>query len=291
MILIVGATGYLGGMITRQLLADGREVRILVRAGSKYQPLVEAGARPVIGDLQDRASLDAACQGIETVITTASTRTLDYDANVQASDVHGYRNLIEAARAACVNHFIFTSSLGADPNSPIPYIAAKGQTEAYLRASGIPYTILEPSYFMDFWFMGFVYSPALSGQPVWVLGDGRDPHSPVAAQDVAAFAVAAVDHPGARNRVIPIGGPQPLSLRDAAATFERILGQPVTIQSFAPDQPPPGWSSLAVQLMMLGSSTDFSVDTTDVAREFGVRLTSLDEFVRGALGGPPAPAS
>jgi uncharacterized protein YbjT (DUF2867 family) len=79
MILIVGATGLLGGMITQQLLAQDKEVRILVRHNSPSeglaqqgmatpaQTLIDAGAQPVYGDLKERSSLDSACQGIDTV--------------------------------------------------------------------------------------------------------------------------------------------------------------------------------------------------------------------------------
>lgn len=73
MILVAGATGKLGGIITLRLLAEGRPLRILVRENSNYQALVEDGAQPVFGDLKDRGSLDKACQGINTVITTASS--------------------------------------------------------------------------------------------------------------------------------------------------------------------------------------------------------------------------
>ncbi len=282
MILVVGATGQLGSMITHQLLAKGREVRILVRAGSTYQPLVEAGAQPIIGDLRDPASLEAACQGIKTVITTAQARITEDEADAQAINLHGYHSLIDAARGAGVKHFIFTAGLGADPASPIPFLASKGQIKAYLCASGIPYTILEPDWFMEGWFMFFVYLPASQGQPVWVIGEGCDRHSPVAIQDVAAFAVAAVDHPNARNRVIPLGGPQALSWRDTVTLCESLLGKSITVQSFTPDQPPPGWPPLLVQLVA-GISTDWVVDMTETAREFGVRLTPLAEFVRGTL--------
>lgn len=287
MILVVGATGYLGGMITRQLLARDREVRILVRGASKYQPLVEAGARPVIGDLRDRASLDAACQGIETVISTAAARVTENAADTQAIELDGNRSLIDAAQQAGVKHFIFISGLGADPNSSTPFLAAKGITEDYLRKSGLSYTILEPDWIMDGWFMFFVYGQAVSGQPVWVVGEGCDRHGPVAAQDVVAFAIASVDDPRARNRVIPISGPQALSLRDASALCERILGKPVTVQPFTEDAPPPGWPPLLVQLM-LAVPTDYFADSTGVAREFGVRLTTLDEFVQAALATAPA---
>jgi NADH dehydrogenase len=70
--LVVGATGHLGGRIARQLLQHGNAVRVLVRPDSRYQPLVEAGALPVFGDLKDRASLDAAVRGVDVLVTTAN---------------------------------------------------------------------------------------------------------------------------------------------------------------------------------------------------------------------------
>ena len=73
MILVVGATGALGGMIASDLLARGESVRVLVRPGSDYTRLVELGAQPVMGDLKDAASLRRACDGVETVITTANS--------------------------------------------------------------------------------------------------------------------------------------------------------------------------------------------------------------------------
>src|SRR5947207_1782841 len=118
MILIVGATGKVGGAITRQLLRQGHSVRILVRPNSSYQPLVEAGAQPIPGDLKDRASLDAACQGIDTIVTSATSLERGGDDNPQTVELEGNRNLIDAAKAAGVNHFIFISTLGVDPNSP-----------------------------------------------------------------------------------------------------------------------------------------------------------------------------
>ena len=244
---------------------------------------MQGGARPYTGDLNDGPSLDAACAGAGVIIATAGTRTTDYDATVQANDVAGYRRLIEAARAAGIHQFLFVSALGAHPASPIPYIAAKGDVEATLKTSGVPFTILRPSFFMDFWFFGFVFGPAQGGGPVWVFGDGRDSHSPVLADDVAALAVAAVDHPNARNRILPQLGPQPLSLADALTEYERRTGTRVEMRSFAPDSPAPGWSSLAVQLMALGSTTQTPADAAGVAEEFGIRPTSLAEYLDTVL--------
>ena len=109
MMLVVGATGLLGGLITQQLLAQGQEVRILVRHNSPSEELakqgmatpapslIEAGAQPVYGDLKDPASLDAACAGVDTVLTTANSALRGGVDNVQAIEFDGNHNLIRAA--------------------------------------------------------------------------------------------------------------------------------------------------------------------------------------------------
>jgi uncharacterized protein YbjT (DUF2867 family) len=154
---VVGATGVLGGMITQRLLGQTNDVRVLMRLNSpaeKMAPqgmatsprsLLDAGARPVYGDLKDRASLDAACDGIESVITTANSAMRGGEDNVDTVDRQGNRNLIEAAREAGVKQFIFTSFLGADLNSPVPLFRAKAETEAILSEDRMPYTILPPT--------------------------------------------------------------------------------------------------------------------------------------------------
>jgi uncharacterized protein YbjT (DUF2867 family) len=148
MILVVGATGVVGGMVTGRLLDEEKEVRILARRDSTSSQLVqqglatsaeelaEAGAQTVHGDLRDRASLDAALEGIETVITTANSAGRGGADNPQSVDLEGNRNLIEAAREARVERFVFVSLLGADPGHPSPFVRAKVRSEAALRESG-----------------------------------------------------------------------------------------------------------------------------------------------------------
>ena len=137
MILVVGATGDVGGMIARGLLEQGKEVRALVRRDSPSSQLVqqglatsaeellESGAHPVHGDLRYRDSLDAALEDVETVISTANSAMRGGADNPQSVDLDGNRNLIEAARGAGVEHFVFVSLLGADPDHPDPFMRAK----------------------------------------------------------------------------------------------------------------------------------------------------------------------
>lgn len=224
MILIVGAIGRLGGMVTGRLLAEGKTVRILTRSQSNYQPLAASGAQVVLGDLKQPDSLLTACQGVDTVITTATSIDRGGEDTIQTVDVAGNRNLVDAAKATGVKQFIFVSLLQADPNSFIPLFQAKGLTEDYLLASGIPYTIIAPHGYMELMVAGVVGIPAMMGQPVTIVGGGRRKHSFISMSDVAAFIVTSISNPAVINQKLLLGGPQPLSFRDAVAIYEGVLG-------------------------------------------------------------------
>ncbi len=283
MILVVGATGNLGGAVTRMLLAQGNPVRILARSQSSYQPLADAGAQVVLGDLKQRGSLDPACEGVDTLITTANSAARGGEDNPQTVDLEGNSHLIDAAKAAGVKQFIFVSVLGADPNSPVPFIQAKGKTEDTLRESGIPYTILAPNGYMEVMVAGVVGMPALMGQPVTIVGGGRRKHSFISAGDVAAFILAAIGNPAAINQKLLLGGPQPLSFRDAVAIYERVLGHQIQVRSVAPGEPVPGLPQMIAQVLAGMDTYDSPIDMTQTARTFGVQLTPLEEVARRSI--------
>ncbi len=282
MILVVGATGNLGGRVARMLLAHGQPVRILVRPQSNYQPLADAGAQVVLGDLKERSSLDVACEGVDTVITTANSAARGGEDNPQTVDLEGNRHLIDAAKAAGVNQFIFVSALTADPNSPIPLMQAKGQTEDYLRESGIPYTIIAPNGYMELWIGMVVGMPAMMGQFVTIVGGGRRKHYFISVGDVAAFMLAAIDNPAAINQKLLLGGPQSVSFRDAVAIYERVLGHQIPVRSVAPGEPVPGLPETMAQVLAGLDTYDSLLDMTETARTFGIRLTPLEEVARRA---------
>ena len=281
MILVVGATGQLGGLIAQMLLDQGRQVRILVRPGSAYEPLVAAGAQAVTGDLKDPDSLVAACAGVDTVVSTANSAGRGGEDTVASVDDTGNANLIEAAQSAGVCHFVFISVLGADAEHPVPFLKAKGKTEQRLRASGMAWTVLQPNLFMDTWIPAVVGGPALAGQPVTLIGEGRRQHSMVAANDVAAYAVAALDHPEAQGQTLFIGGPQPVSWRAAVSAFEQELGREVPVRTAAPGEPVPGLPAVIAPMLAALDTYDSPMDTTQLSAQYAVRPTSLAEFVHG----------
>jgi NADH dehydrogenase len=285
MILVVGSTGLVGGMIARALLAGEREVRILVRPGSDDQPLVAAGARPVLGDLKDPASLVPALDGVDSVITTASAGSRGGIDTPRAVDLEGNQHLIDAARAAGIHHFIFISALAADEKSPAEVTRFKAHTEAYLRASGMPYTILAANGIIDVMLPLIVGGPIRAGKPVTLVGEGRRRHSFVSARDIAAFAVATINHPAAINQRLIVAGPEAFSWRDAIAAYEHELGQPVPVQQIEPGElvpnlpPLPGFAEFVSGLLAALETYDSPIDMTETARIFDVQLTGFTDFV------------
>ena len=282
MILVVGATGQLGGIIARRLIAGGQKVRVLVRPATDAGGYASGVCEVARGDLRDRASLDEACKGITTVVSTANSARRGGDDNVANVDRDGTRNLVDAASAAGVQHFVYTSVLGVTPDSPVPFLAAKAQNDAHLQASGMAWTILAPNAFMESWPAMVVGMPAMAGQPATIVGEGRKKHTFVAERDVASFAVAAVTHPAARNRHVPIGGPEALSWRDAADVYSRALGHPVEIKSVAPGTPIPGIPDALLPFLAALDTYETNFDAKPIAAEFGIRLTTLAEIAGAA---------
>jgi NADH dehydrogenase len=280
MILIIGATGLLGGRITRQVFQDRQDVRILVRPNSPYQPLVEAGAQPVFGDLKDPLSLAPALAGIDTVITTATAGQRGGDDTIESVDLAGNQSLIDAAAQAGVRQFIFVSTIASDPNSPAPIFRAKGVAEARLRESGMGYTILRANGFMDVWLPLIVGLPLQQQRPVVLIGEGRRKHTFVAMQDVAAFAVKAVGHPAAHNQTIVIGGPQAVSWRDILAAFETVLERPIPVETRAPGEQLPGLPPIVSENMAYLDTFDSPIDMGAATQTFGIKLTPLETWVR-----------
>jgi uncharacterized protein YbjT (DUF2867 family) len=295
MILVVGATGILGGLIVRGLLEKGENVRIFVRHNSPSEQLahqgmatapktlIEAGAKPVYGDLKDRSSIEKACEGIETVITTANSAIRGGGDTVDSVDRLGNRNLIEAAKASGVKHFIFISFLGASPENPVPLFQAKAETEKRLMESGMPYTILAPNFFIDSWAGMVVGIPLQTRQPITLVGEGKRIHSLISIGDVAAFTIAAVGNPPAKNQRLILGGPEPVSWIGIVKAFSKALGQELPVRYVNPGEPIPGLPEMVPAVLAGMETYDSPIPMGETARVYGIKQTSLDTFVAHTL--------
>lgn len=283
MILLVGATGKLGGRIARELLSRRLPLRALCRPQSGSGALRRMGAEIATGDLKDPASLAAACAGIETVVTTANSVRRGGPDTLDSVDRDGTASLVDAAMAAGVRRFVYISALGAAPDSPIPFLAAKGANEARVRASGMDWTVLSPHLFMESWPGTVVGAPALAGRPVIIVGEGRRRHSFVAEHDVAAFAVAAILSDGARNRQLTIGGPEAPTWRDVVACYEKVLGRSLDVRFVPPSEIGADLPPLVRDLLTMQDEHDTVVDMRALVEEFGIRPTPLEPWVRSSV--------
>lgn len=295
MILIAGATGSVGSEVCKRLIARGQRVRALVRRTSNQTRLDELKQLRVelaYGDLRDQASLDAVCRNVATVVTTATTTVSRQSGDsIEATDRDGQLNLVAAAKAAGVRHFIYVSYSKDIDNtpSPCPLTEAKHAVERGVRGSGLAYTILRPSYFTEFWLgpgVGFDYANAKAT----IYGTGHGKVSYVLSGDVVEFAVQSVDNPAARNAVIEIGGPEPLSQLEAVGIFEAVSGKHFELQ-FVPAealeaQQAGATDSLSKSFaaLMRSLAAGNAINMSDTLQQFKIKLTSVRDYAKSVVG-------
>jgi NADH dehydrogenase len=298
MILVVGATGFLGLEVCRRLRQRGEPVRALYRESSSPERLDELkriGAELALGDLKDRASLERACRGVDVVIETASsTLSRQPGDTIDAVDRQGSLELVSAARQAGVAHFIYISFPEIDDTFPLQ--DAKRAVEQALRQSGMTYTILQPTFFMEIWL-----SPAvgfdLANARATLYGTGEGKISWITVGDVAEATVACIDNPRVFNKTFELGGPEPLSHKDIVAIFEELGAPRFTLEHVTEaelrqrrknaEDPASGIDALAQSFdaLMLHAAGGKIVDVTGPLEMLSIELTPLRTYAARALRG------
>ncbi len=292
MILVVGATGSLGGRITHGLLQQGQAVRFLTRhnpiseelakqgRANTAQALIEAGAQAVPGDLKDRASLEAAVKGVDTIITTATASQRGGEDTIATVDLQGTLSLIEVAQAAGVRRFVYTSAIGSAEGHPVPLFNAKGVCTAAIERSGMQYTILLPSVFMEIWIGMVVGIPLMAQQPVTLIGQGNHRHNLISELDVAAFTLAILNQPQTVNRCVELGGPASYTWTEIVTAVGKALGTTLPVQYLPPGSPVPLLPDEVSGLLNAMETFESFVDMSKTAPEFGINPTTLDEYIQ-----------
>lgn len=289
--LIAGATGLLGSEICRLLNAKGKAVRALVRTSTeqdKVEALKGYGIELVAGDLRDKTSLDHACRGVNAIISTVSALPFSYEPeenNIQTVDIEGSMNLISAAQAAGVKHFIFISF---SMKNDFPLKKAKYAVEQRLKQSGLTYTILRPTYFIEFWL-----SPAVgfdvANAKAQIYGSGNNPISYISYRDVAMFAVDSLENPAAQNATLELGGPEAISPLDVVQLFEQAIGKTFELQYVSEDALyeqresviDPAQQSFAglMQWYAMGDA----IDMHNTLEKFPFQLTTVQDYVESVF--------
>lgn len=230
-VLVVGATGHVGGKVVDELLARGKGVRALVRPSSDASKLQAKGVEIARGDMLDLDSLIAAMTGADAVITSAAGYTRR-DKRALEIDTEGNTNLAIAAHRAGVRRFVLVSILTADQTPDVPHFWHKKLAEDKLEALEVPFVALRPGAFLD-------QATRMGGDPfetkrlTW-LGTKTIPLTFVLTSDLAEYLAAAVDADVADGERIDIGWDRPVSMQDIADIASTFAGGPVSVRSIPP---------------------------------------------------------
>lgn len=296
MILVTGATGFVGRALLPRLTEAGHLVRCLVRA-SRRSPRLPTGV-PVqltIGGLDDPRAVRAALQGVETVIHLAGAEWKGRHGDLLAVDVNGTRALAAAAAEAGVRRFIYLSHLGADRASAYPVLKAKGIAEEFIRQSGAPFLILRSALLYgreDVLVNTLAALIRLSPGVLLLPADAQTTLQPLWVEDLATCLEWGLDDSALVNQTVSLGGPEFISLRELCAIVMEKLRlrravltvSPVFLRSGAwfLDQVLP--RSPLTSYWLDHFAVNRGCELTNVTRYFGLRPARLEptlDYLRG----------
>jgi NADH dehydrogenase len=288
--LVVGATGLLGGELCRRLAADHKPARVLVRPSadaSRLEELRKAGAELAAGDLKDPASLKAACEGVTAVFSTASsTFSRQLGDSIESVDRQGQLHLLAAARSAGVKHFVFISFPPMAEDFALQ--RAKREVEQALVSSGLTYTILRPTFFMEIWLSAAVGFD-VAGRRARIYGSGDNPISWISFVNVAEFAVRSLESIAARDVILPLGGPEALSPHAVVRIFEEVAAAPFSVEYMLESVLRAGKAAArnpldeAFAALSLAYARGDTIDMRATLEDMPVRLVSVREYAAWLL--------
>src|SRR5215472_8494442 len=291
MIVVAGGTGTLGARLVPRLAAAGRAVRVLTRDPARAQHLAEPGVQVIRGDVRNPAQVAQALSGAGMVISAVHGFAGPGRVSPATVDRAGNANLIGAATRAGAN-CILVSVAGAAPDHPIGLFRAKYAAEDILRASGIGWTIVRATAFMQTWATIMSRMLEASGK-ILVFGRGDNPVNFVSATDVAALVERAVTDPGLRGQVLELGGPDNLTFNQVATLLQGTTGRHAPVRHIPrPALQGMAWTTAAIKpalarqarAALAMDTLDMTFDPTPTRRAFpGLPDTGMPSAIKELL--------
>jgi uncharacterized protein YbjT (DUF2867 family) len=226
-ILVAGGTGTLGARLV-PLLAAGERVRVLTRDPARAGGLPDA-VEVAVGDIRRPRDLVAAVAGCRTVVSAVHGFAGAGQPSPEAIDRDGNRALLRVAADGGVRHVVLVSVHGAAPDHPMSLHRAKFVAEEELRRSGLAFTIIRATPFLETW-MAIIGSELAGRGHALVFGPGRNPINFVSVRDVAALVAVAARDEALRGETLELGGPEDLTFRTFAERLIEAGGKPGVIK-------------------------------------------------------------
>lgn len=230
-VLVIGASGFVGGKVARALCADGYAVRCLARTPSRIQKLAEAECEVVQGDMSDPVSVQQAIEGVEAVyisVHTLSPQSADTAGQgFMEVEMNGLGNIVTACRTQGARRLIYITSLGIAPDAPGEWLRERWKTEQFLLDSGLDVTVIQPGMIVGVGGRGFDTMVDQAGKPVSVnlLGAGDSTMRSIAIDDLVYYLVGVLNDPRAYGQRYNVGSDDILTNNQKLDVIAELLGR------------------------------------------------------------------
>jgi uncharacterized protein YbjT (DUF2867 family) len=275
LILVAGATGQQGGAVAQHLLKQpGFAVRALTRDSAKpaSRALAQQGAEIFQGNMDGPASVRRALEGAWGVFSVQNFMETGYEGEIRQGKL-----LADAAKAAGIQHFVYSSVVSADRKTGLPHFESKWQIEQHIARSGLSHTILRPAFFMQNWY-GFLREPILNGTLPLPLNP-QTRLQQISVEDIGAFALLAFQNPSKwAGRTVELAGEE-LTMQRVAETLSHVLGRSVKYVQVPWDQFRQNAGEEMTKMYRWFQDVGYRVDITALRREYP-NLSTLEKVLR-----------
>ena len=226
MILVTGATGFIGRRVVAALTSQGKPVRVLVHTPERAAVLSAYPVEVADGDVLDTSTIGSACDGVDQIVHLVAAIRETRGRDFQTTNYQGTKMLLEAAASAGVGKIVFASTLGATSDPSYRYLYSRWMAEQEIIRSGLPYCIVRFSVGFgrgDEFFNPMAAQVKLS-PVVPVPGDGKASFQPIGAEDAARCLVTALDREDLVGRTLDVGGPEKLTYDEMIDLVGKTLG-------------------------------------------------------------------
>ena len=256
MLLVTGATGFIGRALLRHLFESGRETRVLIRPSRRSPRLPKSlPVEVAVVSLSDERAIRAALKGVDQIIHLAGAESQGRNASLLKVDMQGTENLARVAADAGIKRFVYLSHIGATRSSGFPVFKAKGIAEEHIKRAGVPYTIFRSSivfgpedHFTTNLARLLQMSPGIFPLPASM----RAVIQPLWVEDLVTVLLWSLDNEATLNRTYEIGGSEYFTVRQIVEILMQVTHRPrylyeihpvflraliVTLESFIPNYP------------------------------------------------------